>query len=57
MGPTPIEDVLPSQLVDANDNGHLWSTSGQEESRASDPHAYSGVGLPASEITSLAPTR
>jgi hypothetical protein len=58
MGPTTTEDVLPSQLVDANDNDLLLSASDREESLVTNgngSHAYSGPDLSGFETSSFAP--
>lgn len=58
MGPTTTEDVLPSQLVDANDNDLLLSASDREESLVTNGNgslAYSGPDLSGFETSSFAP--
>lgn len=58
MDPTTTEDVLPSQLVDANDNDLLLSVSDREESLgvvSNGSHAYGGPDLSAFETASFAP--
>lgn len=48
MGPTTTDDVLPSQLVDANDNDLLLGPSDKEDSivaASNGSHAYKGPDL------------
>lgn len=48
MGPTTTDDVLPSQLVDANDNDLLLGPSDKEDSivaASNGSHAYNGPDL------------